>query len=76
MVEESIHVKFNDNSKDDKDISNLENSFEFLQIESSIPNSSTYQMEHKSDKEVKPDENPSDAPASIVPQPNSNQGLN
>ena len=33
VVEESIHVKFNDNTKADKDISDLENSFEFLQME-------------------------------------------
>ena len=30
VVEESIHVKFNDNTKADKDILDLENSFEFM----------------------------------------------
>ena len=76
VVKESIHVKFNDNTKADKDISDLENSLEFLQIDSSAPRLSDHQMEHKSDKDSKLDESSSDASTSTVPQPDSNQGLN
>ena len=47
-----------------------------MQISLSVPRSSDSQTKQASDEDSKPEGSSSDASTSIIPQPNSNQGLN